>query len=243
MNYKDFYKEDMLPGGCGDKTSTSTIDPTELSNGIKVEMEHTKNAKIAKEIAIDHLTESPHYYKILKQSGLMGKIDESSVDSTLMGIESHLPDFTNKNTGIKEPNTATVIKQTTPVTVFPTVNLKKQTNIVGCGGIGNTTDFKSPDKSDVDSPAKDPTQTDHITGGIGSTPVNTNILSKSPTTPIGINLQSVQQSMVGDNEFQNPVIPKDISIDIDECKTLLKKMIGDLTLVPSKKRWTVKWKQ
>ena len=37
----------------------------QLKKGIKVEMEHTDNKKIAKEIAMDHLTEDPNYYNKL----------------------------------------------------------------------------------------------------------------------------------------------------------------------------------
>lgn len=34
----------------------------QLEAGIKVEMEHTKVKAVAREIAQDHLSESPHYY-------------------------------------------------------------------------------------------------------------------------------------------------------------------------------------
>ena len=39
-----------------------TVDPQELEMGIKVEMEHTQNPKIAKTIALQHLAEDPKYY-------------------------------------------------------------------------------------------------------------------------------------------------------------------------------------
>lgn len=39
----------------------------QLSKGIKVELEHTSVASIAKEIALDHLNERPDYYEKLKQ--------------------------------------------------------------------------------------------------------------------------------------------------------------------------------
>jgi hypothetical protein len=39
----------------------------ELKNGIKVELEHTNDPKIAKEIAMDHLYEDFNYYKKLKK--------------------------------------------------------------------------------------------------------------------------------------------------------------------------------
>lgn len=38
-----------------------------LEQGRKVEREHTKNPKVADEIARDHLGEKPNYYKLLKK--------------------------------------------------------------------------------------------------------------------------------------------------------------------------------
>ena len=51
-----------LPGGVGDKSTTDQVNPTQLSIGIQIEMEHTNDLDIAKEIAMDHLTEDPEYY-------------------------------------------------------------------------------------------------------------------------------------------------------------------------------------
>lgn len=42
----------------------------QLEIGIKVEMEHTKDPKIAEKIATDHLNEDPHYYTKLTKAGL-----------------------------------------------------------------------------------------------------------------------------------------------------------------------------
>lgn len=58
---------EKLKGGIGDKRPDSDFDEEQLQNGIKIEMEHTKNHKIAKEIAKDHLSEDPNYYKKLKK--------------------------------------------------------------------------------------------------------------------------------------------------------------------------------
>lgn len=44
----------------------------QLKQGIKIEKEHTTNAKVAREIALDHLGERPDYYKRLK------KVEEST---------------------------------------------------------------------------------------------------------------------------------------------------------------------
>lgn len=54
-----------LPGGIGDATRPEDVDPDELSRGVEHEMEHTKDPKVAMEIALDHLTEDPRYYSHL----------------------------------------------------------------------------------------------------------------------------------------------------------------------------------
>jgi hypothetical protein len=59
-----------LPGGVGDESTTDKVDPTQLSIGIQIEMEHTNDPDIAKEIAMDHLTEDPGYYTKLVNAGL-----------------------------------------------------------------------------------------------------------------------------------------------------------------------------
>ena len=78
-NYEHFYKswklynkitlisEDKLPGGAGDDKPDTEFDQEQLKIGIKHELEHTKDEKIAKEIAKDHLTEDPNYYKKIKK--------------------------------------------------------------------------------------------------------------------------------------------------------------------------------
>jgi hypothetical protein len=47
------------------KIENIKFDKTELAKGIKVEMEHTKDPKMAEKIAKDHLKENPKYYSIL----------------------------------------------------------------------------------------------------------------------------------------------------------------------------------
>lgn len=57
----------MIRGGKGDKAKPSDFDPEQLRMGIEVEMEHTKNRRLAREIAMDHLSEDPRYYTKLKK--------------------------------------------------------------------------------------------------------------------------------------------------------------------------------
>lgn len=58
---------DRIPGGLADKRKPGSFDPKALAKGIRVELEHTKNPNIAREIAMDHLTEDPHYYDKLEK--------------------------------------------------------------------------------------------------------------------------------------------------------------------------------
>lgn len=43
------------------------VNANELKMGIEIELEHTQDRKIAKEIALDHLAELPDYYTRLKR--------------------------------------------------------------------------------------------------------------------------------------------------------------------------------
>lgn len=67
--------EDFIKGGKGDNTDYSSLDQDELEVGIKVEMEHTKDAELAREIAKDHLTENPKYYSELIKKGIVDEKD------------------------------------------------------------------------------------------------------------------------------------------------------------------------
>ena len=57
---------DQLPGGVGDESKPEDFDPTQIEKGIKVELEHTDDHELAKEIVVDHLKEDPDYYKKLE---------------------------------------------------------------------------------------------------------------------------------------------------------------------------------
>ena len=63
---KDMSLEDLCK-----KHNTSLEELTaELHKGIKVEKEHTDSDSMAKEIAMDHLTEDPKYYTKIAKAGL-----------------------------------------------------------------------------------------------------------------------------------------------------------------------------
>ena len=62
-----FLGKDKIPGGLADKKKIKDFDPKSLEEGTKVELEHTDNEDIAKEIASDHITEDINYYPKLKK--------------------------------------------------------------------------------------------------------------------------------------------------------------------------------
>ena len=59
--------KDILKGGLADKKRPEDFDQEQLRAGIAIEREHTTSKHIATEIAMDHLSEDPNYYKKLKK--------------------------------------------------------------------------------------------------------------------------------------------------------------------------------
>ena len=49
------------------KIGPKDVDAKELAIGMKIEMEHTNDKKMAERISLDHLTEMPDYYTRLKK--------------------------------------------------------------------------------------------------------------------------------------------------------------------------------
>lgn len=56
-------KKDLLPGGLADSKAPVDFDQEQLAIGTQHEMEHTDDTDLAREIAMDHLTEDPNYYR------------------------------------------------------------------------------------------------------------------------------------------------------------------------------------
>lgn len=54
--------EEKIHGGLADYMFEKDFDKESLRKGIKVELEHTDDYQVAKEIAMDHLVEDPKYY-------------------------------------------------------------------------------------------------------------------------------------------------------------------------------------
>lgn len=60
-------KGDRLRGGKGDDRPDSDFDAEDLDEGMRHELEHTRDRAIAREIAKDHLTEDRDYYRKLRR--------------------------------------------------------------------------------------------------------------------------------------------------------------------------------
>jgi len=77
--------KNKLIGGLADKKKLKDFDQRSLKAGAKTEAEeHTKNKAIATEIAADHLSEDPKYYKKLKT---IEKDESGTPDPELAGLE------------------------------------------------------------------------------------------------------------------------------------------------------------
>lgn len=75
---------DRLPGGKADRDEPSDFPKEQIRMGVKVEREHTKNPAVAKEIAMDHLTEGRDYYtRLRKMEEGMSKSKEARITGFL----------------------------------------------------------------------------------------------------------------------------------------------------------------
>ena len=59
--------KEFIKGGLADGVPCRLFNKGQLAKGVQVELEHTNNPRVAKEIAKDHLIEFPNYYKALEK--------------------------------------------------------------------------------------------------------------------------------------------------------------------------------
>jgi 2'-5' RNA ligase len=87
---------DQIPGGLADDKTEADFDPKDLEEGANVELEHTKNIELAREIAMDHLVEDKDYYRKLKKmegkKACQGSPLKDSIDYGYLAedVEDHL---------------------------------------------------------------------------------------------------------------------------------------------------------
>jgi hypothetical protein len=63
-------RKEHIPGGLASGMKPADFNQRELHRGTEVELEHSSDRRIAREVAMDHLVEDPAYYKKLKRAGL-----------------------------------------------------------------------------------------------------------------------------------------------------------------------------
>ncbi len=116
--------KEIIVGGLGDGRSDKEFDQQELSAGIKVEMEHTNDVNVAKEIAKDHLTEDPLYYQKLET--IEEKKDRNqiceSIDQELL-LRKYISQFLKKNFSILSLKEQKEQKEDKPLYSFTSMNL------------------------------------------------------------------------------------------------------------------------
>ena len=78
------------------------VDEDELAMGIEVEAEHTKDLKMRKKIAMDHLKEDPKYYTKLKNAGIRGESIDTILESVI-GYKAHTTFKSIPPLGINRP--------------------------------------------------------------------------------------------------------------------------------------------
>ena len=54
--------KEKVPGGISSGRDPSDFSKDQIKRGIEVELEHSSDRELAKEIAMDHLEEFPNYY-------------------------------------------------------------------------------------------------------------------------------------------------------------------------------------
>lgn len=90
------YHSEKIEGGKSDYRPDSDFDPEELKIGIEIELEHTNDREIAKEIAKDHLEEHPKYYSALvKMEKALSKEPQWLNAEIISHLLSKVPFYTN----------------------------------------------------------------------------------------------------------------------------------------------------
>lgn len=98
----------MLAGGEAEKKDINEFDvcPYQLAMGVAVELEHTQDPEVAKEIALDHLAEIPDYY-----SRLSAMENEAKGDNTMEKVMRYEPSGDGKpGESLKETSTQELIE-------------------------------------------------------------------------------------------------------------------------------------
>lgn len=138
-NHRDELHSDSLSLDEGGLLSAPTLNPDEIAlkhkvskdkilqqlvKGIIIELEHTDDSSVAREIALDHLAEDPYYYTKLKRANL-----ESIENKVNEGASGYIPSDAEKN----DPRFKTALT----VDIKPD-SIKKNAKKLGLGNIARS---------------------------------------------------------------------------------------------------------
>ena len=117
------HETEILKGGKGDNPTgsfkewlSSKEGQAALAKGIKVELEHAKDERIAREIATDHLKEDKKYYEKLEKAGLAesafalgsssvgGNSGDAGTSIPIMGVKKKLMKFDSRRMEPSRPS-------------------------------------------------------------------------------------------------------------------------------------------
>lgn len=91
-------KRDILKGGLADYVPDSVFDAADLKAGIEVELEHTNDRVLAKEIAKDHLLDDSDYYrKLAKIEKKKNPVDDRKIKEVEADIKKQLEELKKNN--------------------------------------------------------------------------------------------------------------------------------------------------
>jgi len=113
---------DLIPGGKADNKSPSDFPQDALQQGFKHEKEHTSSPDIAKEIAMDHLTEDVDYYEKLKK---IEKGKEKKAMSRLVSLWSRDASITKLSEVVASPQRGAGDKDDGVTDLDPTEGMPK----------------------------------------------------------------------------------------------------------------------
>lgn len=100
---------EKLQGGAGDNKPDTSFNPDQLAVGIEDETgEHTPDKEIGKEIAKDHLSQDPDYYRKLKAAGIDEGVEDVKTKQVIAWKNSRWMFLDTETTGLppdrKNPN-------------------------------------------------------------------------------------------------------------------------------------------
>lgn len=116
---------DVLPGGLSDEKPDSDFDLKSVLKGMEVEIEHTNDLDVAKEISKDHLSEDPEYYEKLEAMEQSEVGAGYTLDDAQRDYDNQLPPEDDEDEEPKEKDFYTIyLKENIPADLIESIDEK-----------------------------------------------------------------------------------------------------------------------